>query len=143
MNDLCLVLLGNYYNTFLNKSSFYAASPSYLYIYMSSTYQRFSFFSSCKDFINIKKRLFSGEVKDSVIFPFLFLVHKLHKPIHPPSKDQIYPKPLSTFANPPIHPFLDVPPHPPFPPPYPPRTHWLQVLVEGAAKPRPILMLGN
>ena len=28
MNDLCLVLLENYYNTFLNKSSFYAASPS-------------------------------------------------------------------------------------------------------------------
>ena len=34
MNDLCLVLLGNYYNTFSNKSSFYAASPSYLNSYI-------------------------------------------------------------------------------------------------------------
>jgi hypothetical protein len=34
MNDLRLVLLGNYYNTFSNKLSFYAASPSYLNIYI-------------------------------------------------------------------------------------------------------------
>jgi hypothetical protein len=33
MNDICLVLLGNYYNTFSNKSSFYSASPSYLHSY--------------------------------------------------------------------------------------------------------------
>ena len=33
MNDLCLVLLGNYYHTFSNKSSFHLASPSYLNIY--------------------------------------------------------------------------------------------------------------
>ena len=29
MNDLCLVLLGNYYSTVSNKSSFHSASPSY------------------------------------------------------------------------------------------------------------------
>ena len=32
MNALCFVLLGNYYITFSNKSSFYAVSPSYLII---------------------------------------------------------------------------------------------------------------
>jgi len=31
----------------------------------------------------MKKKTFSGEVQDSVIFPFYFLLHKLHKPIHP------------------------------------------------------------
>jgi hypothetical protein len=36
-------------------------------------------------FINKKKYLsFPGEVKDSVIFLFLFLLHKLHKPILAP-----------------------------------------------------------
>ena len=34
MNDLCLVLLGNYYKTSSNKSSFYPASPSYLNSYI-------------------------------------------------------------------------------------------------------------
>ena len=34
MNDLCLVLLGNYYKTFSNKASCYAASPSYLNSYI-------------------------------------------------------------------------------------------------------------
>ena len=28
-NDLCLVLLGKYYNTFSNKKSFYSAFPSH------------------------------------------------------------------------------------------------------------------
>jgi hypothetical protein len=32
--------------------------------------------------INIKKKI-SGEAKDSVIFPFYFLLHKRAKPIHP------------------------------------------------------------
>jgi hypothetical protein len=37
--------------------------------------------------------------------------------ILPPCKYQIYPKPLSTFANPPIHPMLSKQPtHPPMPP---------------------------
>ena len=34
MNDICLALLGNYYNTFSNKSSFYSAFPSYLNSYV-------------------------------------------------------------------------------------------------------------
>jgi hypothetical protein len=34
--------------------------------------------------MNIKKKSFSGEVKDSVIFPFYFLLNKLHKPTPPP-----------------------------------------------------------
>jgi hypothetical protein len=35
----------------------------------------------CNHIITIKKKFsFSGEVKDSVIFPFYFLLHKLHKP---------------------------------------------------------------
>jgi hypothetical protein len=58
-----------------------------------------------KDLISIKTKN-SGEVKDSVFFPFLILLHKLLKPMFPPCKYQIYPNPLSTFANPPIHPFL-------------------------------------
>ena len=34
MNELCLALLENYYNTFSNKSSFYSASLSYLNSYI-------------------------------------------------------------------------------------------------------------
>jgi hypothetical protein len=37
--------------------------------------------------INIKKQnSFSGEAKDSAIFPFFILLHKRAKPIHPPLK---------------------------------------------------------
>jgi len=42
----------------------------------------FLFFQS-QDFINMKKESFSGEVIDSVIFPFYLLLHKLHKTTHP------------------------------------------------------------
>jgi len=35
----------------------------------------------CNHIINIKKKSFSGEVKDSVIFPFYFLLHKRAKTI--------------------------------------------------------------
>jgi hypothetical protein len=59
----------------------------------------FLFFAS-QSHQKYKKNSFSGEVKDSVIFPFYFLLHKLHKPI-PPS----YPLPPPT--------------HPPIPPPLP------------------------
>jgi hypothetical protein len=34
--------------------------------------------------INIKKKSFSGEVKDSVMFPFYFLLHKRDNPASPP-----------------------------------------------------------
>ena len=62
-------------------------------------------------------------------FSSFFLLHKIAKPILPPClpsyppartqnlilppcKDKIYPKPLSTFSTPPIHPFLRPPIHP-------------------------------
>jgi hypothetical protein len=54
--------------------------------------------------INIKKKSFSGEVKDSVIFPFFFLLHKRAKHIHPP---YIHPSAyLSTHTSHAIHPYL-------------------------------------
>ena len=47
----------------------------------------FFLFFPCNHIINIKKHFsFSGEVKDSVFFLFLFLLNKLHKPILPPLK---------------------------------------------------------
>ncbi len=46
----------------------------------SSVYERF-LFSPSKGFINIYKKSFSGEVKDSVIFLFFVLRHNLHKPL--------------------------------------------------------------
>ena len=36
----------------------------------------FFLFFPCNHIINIKKKSFSGEAKDSVIFPFYFLLHK-------------------------------------------------------------------
>ena len=42
----------------------------------SSNMQSF-FFPPCNHIINIKKKSFSGEVKDSVVFPLFFLLHKV------------------------------------------------------------------
>jgi hypothetical protein len=42
----------------------------------------FFVFFPCNHIIN-KKKTISGEAKDSVIFPFYFLLHKRAKPIHP------------------------------------------------------------
>ena len=55
----------------------------------------FFLFFPCNHIINIKKNSFSGEVIDSVTFPFCFLLHKLHKPMSPPC-------PLSPPTPPPI-----------------------------------------
>jgi hypothetical protein len=44
----------------------------------------FKIFFPCNHFIN-KKKSFSGEAKDSAIFAFYFLLHKLHKPAPSPS----------------------------------------------------------
>jgi hypothetical protein len=39
----------------------------------------------CNHIINVKNIFsFSGKVKDSVIFPFLYILHKLHKSMLPP-----------------------------------------------------------
>jgi hypothetical protein len=51
---------------------------------VSSSSRAFFLFFPCNQIINIKKKSFSGEAKDSVIFPFYFLLHKRAKPIHPP-----------------------------------------------------------
>jgi len=56
-------------------------SPHYGYLREVISRAFFLFFP-CNHIINIKKKSFSGEVKDSVTFPFSFLLHKLHKPIH-------------------------------------------------------------
>jgi len=42
----------------------------------SSDEQSVFFFLLHNHIINIKKKYFSGEVKDSVIFPFFFVLHK-------------------------------------------------------------------
>jgi hypothetical protein len=66
----------------------------------------------CNQIINIKKKSFSGEAKDSVIFSFFILLHKRAKPIHPP---YIYPSAhLSTHTSHPTHP--PIPPQPTFNP---------------------------
>jgi hypothetical protein len=44
----------------------------------------FFLFFPCNHIINIKKKSFPGEAKNSVIFSFLILLHKRAKPIHPP-----------------------------------------------------------
>jgi hypothetical protein len=49
-----------------------------------------------KDFINIKKKSFSCEVKDIRNLPPLFLLHKLHKPALPPCP----------VPRPPLRPYL-------------------------------------
>jgi hypothetical protein len=62
----------------------------------SSDEQSFFLFSPHNHIINIKKMFsFSGIVKDCVIFPFYFLLHKLHKPMPPPLA-------LSPTTHPPI-----------------------------------------
>jgi hypothetical protein len=43
----------------------------------------FFLFFPCNHIINIKKKSFSGEAKDSVIFSFYIFLHKRAKPIHP------------------------------------------------------------
>ena len=63
----------------------------------------FCFFANQK--CKIKYFSFSGEVKDSVIFPFYFLLHKRAKPAPP----------LTFSLRPPIHPYLTyLPPIHPF-----------------------------
>jgi hypothetical protein len=60
----------------------------------------FFLFFPCNHIINIKKKSFPGEVKDSVIFPLYFLLHKTAKPIHPPD------------VHPSIHPSAHLSTHP-------------------------------
>ena len=57
----------------------------------------------------LKKKSFSGEAKDSAIFPFFILLHKRAIPIHPPY-----------LLPPPTHPPI---PHTPHTPPTHPPTH--------------------
>ena len=74
----------------------------------------------------LKKK--SGEAKDSVIFSFLFLLHKRAKPIHPPYL-------LSLPTYPPIPP----PTYPPIPPPtlkIPPSKAWRRLYRANATSPR-------
>jgi hypothetical protein len=61
----------------------YTAKPGHVQVVI---YRAFFYFLLHNHFINIKKNLFSGEVKDSVIFLFFFLLHKRAKPILPPLK---------------------------------------------------------
>ena len=64
---------------------------------VSSDIQSVFFFAS-QSHHKYKKNSFSGEeVKDSVFFPFYFLLHELHKPIKP------------------THPPIPPPTHPPIP----------------------------
>jgi hypothetical protein len=63
----------------------------------------FFLFSPGNHIINIKKNSFSGEVKDSVIFLFFFLLHKRAKPILPPYTHPSAHPPTHSL-NPPIHP---------------------------------------
>jgi hypothetical protein len=61
--------------------------------------------------INIKKYFsFSGDVNYEANFSFFILLHKRAKPIAPPYVHFSYPNLLSTFANPPIRPYLHPPP---------------------------------
>jgi hypothetical protein len=62
-------------------------------------------FFPCNHITNIKKNPFSGKVKDSVIFLFYFVLHKLHKPI-PPLALSLRPPIHPSLHHPAIHPFL-------------------------------------
>jgi hypothetical protein len=78
-------------------SRYYPTSERYREVVIS---RAFFLFFPCNHIINIKKKSFSGEAKDSAIFPFFILLHKRAKPIHPPY-------------------FLPPPTYPPIPPPSP------------------------
>ena len=68
---------------------------------VSSIYQCFLFLSPRKDFINIiKKKSFSGEVKDSVIFLFFFYFISFINLCSPFVFPLAHPRELKTSAHP-------------------------------------------
>ena len=85
MNYLCLLLLGNYYNTFSNRSSFYAVSPSYLKQLYCIPFSSIRFFNSshwihfCSPMITYIIILYKQKIiqsKYKVKVPLLTLIFK-------------------------------------------------------------------
>ena len=91
----CLLAVANKLNGTSRRASHQSSSES----------GAFRDFFPCNHFINIKnkKNSFIGEVKDSVIFAFYFLLHKLHKRAKPTLRPLPPPSPL-TFSLTSAHP---------------------------------------